>query len=48
VNEADLRLTRLAAFIVLLTRSDTTNQVEIIVLRHQLAVLQSYGCGRAS
>src|SRR3954468_24443923 len=33
-------LTRLVAWIVLLTRSETTNQVEILVLRHQLAVLR--------
>jgi hypothetical protein len=35
-----LMLTRLLAWIVLLTRSKTTNQVEILVLRQQLAVLR--------
>jgi hypothetical protein len=35
-----LVLTRLVAWMVLLTRSETTNQVEILVLRHQLAVLR--------
>jgi hypothetical protein len=34
-----LMLTRLVAWIVLLARSETANQVEILVLRHQLAVL---------
>src|SRR3954454_16064804 len=33
-------LTRLVAGVVLLPRSETTNQVEILVLRHQLAVLR--------
>src|SRR3954453_17753641 len=33
-------LTRLVAWMVLLTRSDSANQVEILVLRHQLAVLR--------
>src|SRR3954466_15240803 len=32
--------TRLVAWIVLLTRSETRNQIEILVLRHQLAVLR--------
>jgi hypothetical protein len=35
-----LMLTRLVAGIVLLPRSETTNEVEILVLRHQLAVLR--------
>lgn len=35
-----LTLTRLVAWIVLLARSETRNEVEILVLRHQLAVLQ--------
>jgi len=35
-----LMLTRLVAWMVLLTRSETTNQIEILVLRHQLAVLR--------
>jgi hypothetical protein len=35
-----LMLTRLVAGMVLLSRSETTNQVEILVLRHQLAVLR--------
>ncbi len=35
-----LMLTRLAAWMVLLTRSETTNQVDFIVLRRQLAVLR--------
>jgi putative transposase len=35
-----LTLTRLVAFFVLLTQSETANQVEILVLRHQLAVLR--------
>src|SRR4051794_32293320 len=35
-----LMLTRLVAWIALLARSETANQVEILVLRHQLAVLQ--------
>src|SRR3954468_12233211 len=33
-------LTRLVAWMVLLTRSETANHAEILVLRHQLAVLQ--------
>src|SRR3954451_11562678 len=33
-------LTRLVAWIVLLTRSEAANQVEILVLRHRLAVLR--------
>jgi hypothetical protein len=32
---------KLLSWIVLRTRSDTTKDVEILVLRHQLAVLQS-------
>jgi putative transposase len=32
--------TKLLGWIVLRTRSDTTNEIEILVLRHQLAVLQ--------
>ena len=32
--------TKLAGWIVLRTRSDTTKDIEILVLRHQLAVLQ--------
>jgi putative transposase len=35
-----LMLTRLGARIALLARSETANQVEILVLRHQLAMLQ--------
>ena len=35
-----LMLTRLVGWTVLLTRSETANQVEILVLRHQLAVLR--------
>ena len=32
--------TKLLGWIVLRTRSDTTKDIEILVLRHQLAVLQ--------
>ena len=32
--------TKLLSWIVLRTRSDTTKEIEILVLRHQLAVLQ--------
>ena len=32
--------TKLLGWIVLQTRSDTTKDIEILVLRHQLAVLQ--------
>jgi putative transposase len=35
-----LTVTRLVAWVVLFARSEATNQVEILVLRHQLAVLQ--------
>jgi putative transposase len=35
-----LMLTRVLAWMVLLTRSETTNHVQILVLRHQLAVLR--------
>jgi len=35
-----LMLTRVLAWMVLLTRSETTNQVEILLLRHQVAVLR--------
>ena len=35
-----MTISRLLAWMVLLARSDTTNEVEILVLRHQLAVLQ--------
>jgi putative transposase len=31
---------KLLAWMVLRTRSDTTKEIEILVLRHQLAVLQ--------
>ena len=31
---------KLLSWIVLHARSDTTNEIEILVLRHQLAVLQ--------
>ena len=33
-------LSKLLGWIVLRTRSDTTKDIEILVLRHQLAVLQ--------
>ena len=33
-------LLKLLSWIVLRTRSDTTKEIEILVLRHQLAVLQ--------
>jgi transposase len=35
-----LVFSRLATWMLLLTRTDTTNAIEILVLRHQLAVLQ--------
>ena len=35
-----LMFTKLVGWIVLRTRSDTTKDIEILVLRHQLAVLQ--------
>jgi putative transposase len=35
-----LILTKLLAWIALRIRSDTTNDIQILVLRHQLAVLQ--------
>jgi putative transposase len=35
-----LTLTRLLTWMVLLARSDTAKEIEILVLRHQLAVLQ--------
>jgi putative transposase len=35
-----MTFTRLLAWMVLLTRSDTANEIEILVRRHQLAVLQ--------
>ena len=35
-----LMFSKLLGWMVLRTRSDTTNDVEILVLRHQLAVLQ--------
>jgi putative transposase len=35
-----LMFTRLVSWIALLARSETANQVEILVLRHQLAVLR--------
>jgi len=34
---------KLLGWIVLRTRSDTTKEIEILVLRHQLAVLQWTG-----
>ena len=35
-----LMFSKLVGWIVLRTRSDTTKDIEILVLRHQLAVLQ--------
>jgi putative transposase len=35
-----LMFTKLLGWMVLRTRSDTTKEIEILVLRHQLAVLQ--------
>jgi putative transposase len=35
-----LMFTRILGWLVLLTRSDTSKEIEILVLRHQLAVLQ--------
>jgi putative transposase len=35
-----LRFSKLLGWMVLRTRSDTTKEIEILVLRHQLAVLR--------
>ena len=35
-----MTFTRILAWMVLLARSDTAKEIEILVLRHQLAVLQ--------
>jgi putative transposase len=35
-----LVFSRVLSWTVLLTRSDTANEIEILILRHQLAVLQ--------
>ena len=35
-----MTITRILAWMVLLTRSDTAKEIEILVLHHQLAVLQ--------
>jgi putative transposase len=35
-----LMLSKLLGWMVLCTRSDATKEIEILVLRHQLAVLQ--------
>jgi putative transposase len=35
-----LIFSKLVSWMVLRTRSDTTKEIEILVLRHQLAVLQ--------
>ena len=39
---------KLLSWMVLSVRSDTANEIEILVLRHQLAVLQRRTPGRGS
>jgi hypothetical protein len=36
---------RVVGWMILLARSDADKDVEILVLRHQLAVLQRHACG---
>jgi putative transposase len=39
-------LSELLSWIVLYAQSDTTKEIEILVLRHQLAVLRRHATGR--